>query len=296
MKRFFTLLLALTLTVGLTGCEGIFDDILDRFEDFVGDLEGDDDDEDDNSYDEKLPSEDDGKEDGEGDKPVWDDVIDPTGPIVVKTWRINTIFHLNVAQGDLEDDYADLEYHFGYDDNNRLSEMILKNYSADNDIDSTFVVNFKYTPTEVLCTIEEGVGGGENHHAISTREITATLDEWGNIVTIEDIRYNTEGERIGWEKEYLTYRHYGNSGRRLESGSIYEWIIPHGATEADFYYQATYELNFPNYALGHHVWSGYPAYTNTYPEYATDEGLRNRTGLDLNWLLWNCSRAMKTRF
>lgn len=285
MKRFFTLLLALTLTIGLTSCEGLIDDLLDRVEDFVGDLEDDEDDEEEGDY----PSVDNGGEDDynypEYEKPI-------TGPVAVQSWRINTIFHLNIAQGDLEDGYADLEYHFGYDENNRINEMLLKNYSADNDIDSSFYACFEYATTAIHCTITEGVGGVDDHRLAATREITAELDQWSNISTIEDKRFDPDGELIGWEKEYLHYDNYGNSGRQLASGDFYEWLVPHGETEADFYYQATYELRFVLGNMSHHIWSGYPAYTNTYPVYYENEANLNKTNLDVNWLFANCSRAM----
>lgn len=288
MKRFFTFLLALTLTVSLTSCDGLLDDLLGGVEDFVGKLEGDEEGEEGG---EDLPSVDNGEDDGEDD---YVDQIIPNepGPVVVKDWRIKTIFHLNVAQGDLEDDYADLEFHFDYDENNRLNEILLKNYSADNDIDSSFYASFEYATTKILCTITESVGGQANHRLAATREITAELDQWSNVLNIEDKRFDPDGELIAWEKEYLTYDHYGNTGRRLAKGDFYEWLVPHGETEADFFYTASYELNFALGSMAHHIWSGYPAYTNTSPEYYENEANLNKTNLDINWLLANCSRAM----
>ena len=284
MKRFFTFLLALTLTVSLTSCDGLLDDLLEGVEDFVGKLEGDEDDEEEGGDD--LPSVDNGEDDGE-DNNYMDQIPVEPGPVVVQDWRIKTIFHLNVAQGDLEDDYSDLEFHFDYDENNRLNVMLLKNYSADNDIDSTSMLTFEYYDDRVMCFVEEGVGGVANHRIVANRQITASLDEYGNIYHIDDQRYDTKDSLIGHEYENLRYYHYGNTGRRLESGSIYEWLIAHGDTEPDFYYQASYE-----WSIIHHIWSGYPAYTNTYPEYYEHEANLNKTNLDINWLLANCSRAM----
>ncbi|MBP3425293.1 MAG: hypothetical protein J6K81_01010 [Rikenellaceae bacterium] len=279
MKRFFTLLLAATMTMGFTSCSGIFDDLLDRVEDFVEDMEGEDD-------------EDDGSSDtpGDGNDDNYTDEIrpiNPSGPVTVQDWRINTIFQLNVAQGDLEDGYADLEFRFDYNDENKLRWMLLKNYSADNEIDSTSTLTFEYYDECVVCFVEEGVGGQANHHIVANRQITASLDEYGNIFHIDDQRFDTKDSLIGHEYENLQYYHYGNTGRRLESGEIYEWLIAHGQTEPEFYYQASYE-----WSKVHHVWKGYPDYTNTYPEYYESESNRNKTNLDINWLLANCSRAM----
>jgi hypothetical protein len=273
MKRLFAFTLVCLLTCSFSGCDDIWD--------LIGG---------DNSTEQPedgadKPSDD--TDDGEGE---WEEVLpQPEGPVSVTEYRITTIFHLVVAQGDLEDDYADKEYLFLYDRNNRICEMALKDYTEDNDLDSISVVTYTYNPQSIVCQVDESRGAEEKNRKLSTRTIVAQLDEYGNVSTIENKQFDLDGTLIDHEMEWLTYSHYGAAGRELEECRVCDIGLP---SDGEPYVGEYIHKHGCEFSTGHHVWSGYPAYTNTWMSFGDAEGYPNKTNLDLNWVLWNCSHAL----